>query len=118
MNTKIAYLIPSVEGEELLLLQSITADLNESELQNFIAVYNNRRRTKDQILISALIGFLGIAGIQRFLVGHIGMGFLYLFTGGLCCIGTIIDIVNHKQLCYEYNQKMARETRTIIEASK
>jgi TM2 domain-containing membrane protein YozV len=44
-------------------------------------------------LLLALIGFLGIGGIQRFYTGHIGLGVLYLLTGGLCGIGTIIDII-------------------------
>ena len=37
--------------------------------------------------------FLGIFGIHQFYVGRIGMGILYLCTGGLFCIGWIIDIV-------------------------
>jgi TM2 domain-containing membrane protein YozV len=58
---------------------------------------------------------LGFAGIQRFLVGQIGMGLLYFFTGGLCLIGTILDIVNHKQLADEYNAQMANETLQLIQ---
>lgn len=38
------------------------------------------------------------------------MGILYLLTGGLCLIGTIIDAVNHKKLTNEFNQKMAMES--------
>jgi hypothetical protein len=34
---------------------------------------------------------------------------LYLFTGGLCLIGTIVDLVNHKSIAQEYNQKVAME---------
>jgi len=38
------------------------------------------------------------------------MGILYLFTGGLCLIGTIIDLINHKSLANEYNRQMAFES--------
>jgi len=38
------------------------------------------------------------------------MGLVYFFTGGFCLIGTIIDLVNHKKLALEYNQKMAFES--------
>jgi TM2 domain-containing membrane protein YozV/uncharacterized protein YccT (UPF0319 family) len=35
--------------------------------------------------------FLGLLGIHRFYLGHIGMGVLYLITGGLCGIGWLVD---------------------------
>ena len=38
--------------------------------------------------------FLGFLGAHRFYTGHIGMGFLYLFTGGLFVFGWIIDLFN------------------------
>ena len=36
--------------------------------------------------------FLGVFGAHHFYTGKIGMGILYLLTGGLFCIGWIIDI--------------------------
>lgn len=36
--------------------------------------------------------FLGFLGAHKFYEGKIGMGLLYIFTFGLCCIGWIIDI--------------------------
>lgn len=35
--------------------------------------------------------FLGIFGAHKFYEGKTGMGILYLFTGGLCGIGVIVD---------------------------
>lgn len=35
--------------------------------------------------------FLGLIGIHRFYLGHIGMGILYALTAGLCGIGWIVD---------------------------
>ncbi len=37
--------------------------------------------------------FLGGFGIHKFYEGKIGMGILYIFTGGLCLIGVIVDLI-------------------------
>lgn len=37
--------------------------------------------------------FLGIFGAHKFYEGKTGMGILYLFTGGLCGIGVIVDFI-------------------------
>ncbi len=36
---------------------------------------------------------VGVLGIHRFYLGHIGIGVLYLLTGGLCGIGVLIDFI-------------------------
>lgn len=41
----------------------------------------------------ALCFFLGIFGAHKFYEGKTGMGLLYLFTGGLFCVGVIIDFI-------------------------
>jgi len=108
------HLIPALEGEELIFIQSLTRELSSDKMQNFVAIYNGKRRKTDQVLLGCILGFFGVAGVQRFMVGQNGMGILYLLTGGLCLIGTIIDIINHKQLTFDYNQQMARETMAMI----
>ena len=65
--------------------------------------YRGKRRSPQEILLFTLLGFIIIAGVQRFVIGQIGMGILYLLTGGLCLIGTIVDLVNHRTLALEYN---------------
>jgi TM2 domain-containing membrane protein YozV len=35
---------------------------------------------------------IGVAGLNRFYVGKIGSGLLYLFTFGLCGFGTLYDL--------------------------
>jgi hypothetical protein len=39
---------------------------------------------------------------------------LYFFTVGLCFIGTIIDLINHKTLAFEYNQRMVFESLQMV----
>lgn len=48
---------------------------------------------KNQLVALLLCIFLGGLGIHRFYLGHIGMGVLYLLTGGLCGIGWLIDTI-------------------------
>lgn len=49
------------------------------------------RKSKTTALLLCI--FLGAFGIHRFYVGKIGTGLLYMFTGGLCGIGWIVDII-------------------------
>ncbi len=114
MQPNLVNLIEAMEGEELVFLQNFTQDLSKDQLQNFVMVYNGKRRKADHILIGCLVGFVAVGGVQRFMVGQIGMGILYLFTGGLCLVGTIIDTINHKKLAFEYNQQMARESMAMV----
>jgi TM2 domain-containing membrane protein YozV len=114
MKPNLMNMIPAIEGEELVYLQSITRELTDDQLVNFIAVYNGKRKKTDTILLGCVLGFVLVAGIQRFMVKQTGMGILYLLTGGLCLIGTIVDTVNHKKLTFEYNQDMARESMAML----
>ena len=80
----------------------------------FANIYRTRRKDPQTILLVTLVGFLGISGIQRFLTDQIGLGILYLLTGGICMIGTIIDLVNYKKIAFEYNQKQANQVAVMI----
>ena len=106
-----------VTGEELAFLNQATADLTDEQKRYFHMIYSGKRKSAQDILIFTLIGFFGIAGVQRFLTGQIGMGILYFFTGGFCFIGTIVDLVNHKNLANEFNRKMAYESYQIAKWS-
>jgi TM2 domain-containing membrane protein YozV len=100
--------------EELITINSRIKDFSDDELSQFCMIYRSKRKDPQLILILCLLGLVGVAGVQRFVVGHIGMGILYFFTAGLCFIGTIIDAVNHKELTMEYNAKMITETLSML----
>lgn len=116
MRPNLINMVPAIEGEELVYLQALTKELSEDQLVNFIAVYNGKRKKTDQILLGCVLGFIFVAGIQRFMVRQTGMGILYLLTGGLCFIGTIVDTVNHKKIAFEFNRSMAIESMAMVHA--
>jgi TM2 domain-containing membrane protein YozV len=101
-------LLPYSTLEERSMLQTLLAEKTEDEKSKFMSSYIIQRKDPQQILIFTLIGFLGFAGIQRFVIDEIFMGILYFITGGFCGIGTIIDAIRYKELAFEYNRKMAR----------
>ncbi len=96
-----------ITPEELQYLEQLTSGLTEQQAKNFVMLYSNKRKNPQDILLFTLLGFVVVAGVQRFVIGQIGMGVLYLLTGGLCLIGTLVDLINHKSLTQEYNQKVA-----------
>lgn len=101
--------LPELEGDELRYVNKLTEEYTDENLTRFASAYRARRKDTNLFLITALIGLFGIAGIHRFLAGQIGMGILYLLTVGLCYIGTIIDLINHKNIAFEYNRNVARD---------
>jgi len=114
INNNLLLTIPSVEPDELAFLEAFTNELPDDKLKTFISIYNGKRKKTETILICALLGFILAAGIHRIVLGQIGMGILYFFTGGLCLIGTIVDVINHKRLTFEYNHKMAIESMGMM----
>lgn len=107
-------LLPEIMGEEQMYIAGMLKQLDDKQAFQFANIYRTRRRDPQTILLVTLVGFLGINGIQRFLTDQIGMGVLYLLTGGICLIGTIVDLVNHKRIAFEYNQKQAHELFGLV----
>jgi TM2 domain-containing membrane protein YozV len=112
---RIIDILPEVTGEEMLYLQNMIKDMSDEKARSFATVYRTRRREPMLILITAVLGFFGVAGVHRLITNQIGMGILYFFTVGLCFVGTIIDLVNHQKLAFEYNRKVADEIIIMIQ---
>ncbi|KAF0142305.1 MAG: hypothetical protein A2499_17590 [Stygiobacter sp. RIFOXYC12_FULL_38_8] len=107
-------LLPEIVGEEQMYISSLVKNMDDKQAFQFANIYRARRKDPQVILLVTLVGFLGISGIQRFLTDQIGLGILYLLTGGICMIGTIIDLVNYKKIAFEYNQKQANQVAVMI----
>ena len=101
---------PGITPEEMAFLQQGTAELTDTQKKYFYMVYSGKRKNPQDMLLFCLLGVFLVPGLQRFIVGQVGMGLLYLFTAGLCIVGSIVDLVNHKSLADEYNRKMAFES--------
>lgn len=113
MNSLFTYL-PDVDGDELMYIHSIVSEMSDSQLQQFAMMYRARRKDPQMILLLTLAGFVGFAGINRFVLGQVGMGVLYLLTAGLCLVGTIVDLVNYKKMTTSYNQRQAYEVANMM----
>lgn len=106
--------LPELEGDEALYVSKLMQSMDEDIASRFASVYRARRKDPQTILLTSVIGFFGVAGVQRFIIGQVGMGILYLLTGGLCVIGTIVDMINHKNLAFEYNREVAQEVASLV----
>lgn len=106
--------LPGITPQEYSYLQTATNGLTEQQVRTFLMIYSGKRKNPSDMLLFCVIGLFLVPGIQRFIIGQIGMGILYLLTAGLCFIGSIVDIINHKELTFEHNQKMVFESLQMV----
>jgi TM2 domain-containing membrane protein YozV len=106
---EILYLLPNIEVNEIEMLIQLTENLNEEQKINFLRLYRLERKDPNLGLVFTLFGFSGFAGIQRFYVNDIAFGVLYLITAGFCFVGTVIDIINYKDIVYRFNNILAKK---------
>ena len=118
INPTLISLLYDTTPEELIQIDAMTKNFSDNQLQQFVMIYRTKRKDPQTILLCCLLGLVFLAGLHRFITGQIGMGILYLFTGGLCFVGTIVDAINHKELALEYNQKMIGETIAMLNMMK
>lgn len=112
--SKIIKYLPELQDDEQLHVASLFRDMTEEQAEQFTRVYRQRRKETSITLVTALLGFLVVAGVHRFYLGQIGMGILYFFTAGLCGVGTLIDAFNHKKLTYRYNREQADDVASLV----
>ena len=105
-----------VTMDEYSFVHHASAGLSNNQMQTFMLVYNSRRKNPNDILLATLLGFLGLAGLQRIMTGQYILGFLYLITGGFFGIGTLIDLLSYKSIANDYNRHLAYECYHIARA--
>ena len=110
----ITRIMPEIEGEELLYVRGLVEPITDDDALLFVNSYRSQRRDSTNVLLLTLLGFVVLAGFQRFYVGQIGMGIAYLLTAGFCFIGTIVDLINHKSLALTYNQEKAANIAAVM----
>jgi len=69
--------------------QTINVNVNAGGGSRYMTMSSDKSRRTALILCLVL----GVVGGHLFYVGRIGKGILYLFTGGLFCIGALMDAV-------------------------
>ena len=107
----------SMTMDEYSFIHHASAGLSQNQMATFMAVYNSRRKNPTDILLATLLGFLGLAGVQRFLTGNIILGLLYLITGGFLGIGTLVDLFMYKSITDDYNRHLAYDCYQLAKAA-
>ena len=104
----IAHYLPELDEPERSFIERLTASMSHENIQQFAAAYRQVRKDPQTLRLMAVIGIVAIPGLHRFWVGHMGIGFLYLLTWGLLLFGTITDVINYRELAFNYNRQVAR----------
>ena len=90
----------------------LTQGMSEQQRYIFLAQYSSARRDRTLILVLSI--FFGYLGIDRLLVGDIGIGILKFITGGLFGILWIIDWFLIRGRADDYNRRKAQEIAMFV----
>jgi len=85
-------------AEKIVFLKEKLRAAGESKFELISAV-----GLKDPTTALLLSLFLGGIGVDRFMIGHTGMGVLKLLTGGCCGILTLVDWFTIQKKAKEIN---------------
>jgi hypothetical protein len=94
---------------ERTYIQNLVVQLPAQHAEAFLIAYRGRRKDPQNVLLAAVIGLVACPGFQRFWVGEVGMGLLFLFTAGFLAMGSIIDLCTYRILARCHNENVARK---------
>ena len=112
--SKVLQHLPELDGDEQVEIARILNKMTDEQAEHFARIYRSRRRDPVHILILAAVGFIGAAGLQRLYMEEFALGLVYLFTGGLCLVGTIYDVIKYEDLALRYNRNVAVEVAETV----
>lgn len=90
----------------------MTKDLTDSQKLLFASQFDSSKKDPGTMLVLSVL--FGSWGVDRFMLGHTGMGILKLLTLGCCGVLTIIDWFGIKSKTHEYNRNKANEILAAI----
>ena len=82
---EVIQVMPELEDEESLFVAGLIKDMSDDQARTFAVAYRSQRRDPTNVLLFTLLGFVIIAGVQRFYLGQIGMG-LFTFSQQVCAL--------------------------------
>jgi hypothetical protein len=80
-------------------------DLSEEQKVAFVGTYNSRKRS-----MALMVGLAIVFPIQLFLLGRVGLGILFLLTGGGVGVWYVIEWFLTPKRVRDYNTKVAGDT--------
>ncbi len=92
---------------------AILAYLQTCDDDSFKRVINSASFIKPNTLVMHAI-FLGLFGVDRFVVGDIGLGVVKVLTLGQFLIGYVVDILTAEKRALEYNYEVFTSLRFRI----
>jgi len=96
--------------------QMMMQDLTDQQTMMFTSQYQSVKKDRGTVLILSVL--LGTLGVDRFMIGDVGMGMLKLFTFGLCGILWLMDIFTIRDKVDDLNRKNANEIYQGIKMMK
>jgi TM2 domain-containing membrane protein YozV len=117
MSNRVLHYLPEIDGDEQMYVARIMQPMSDEQAEQFSRVYRSRRRDDTTVLMLTLLGFVGIAGVNRFYVDQLGLGILYLLTAGFCLVGTVIDLFRYKTITFKYNRNEADQVAHIVKGA-
>lgn len=118
MPGRIVEYLPELKGEEQIYAARLMKPMDEEEARQFASIYRERRKDPIMVLMLTLAPLpFGIAGVNRFFLEKVGTGLLYVFTFGLCLVGSIIDATNYKSQTLRYNRRQADEVAALVRST-
>jgi TM2 domain-containing membrane protein YozV len=92
--------------------QMMVKDLTDQQKMLFMGQYESVKKDPGTILVLSIL--FGFSGIDRFMLGDMGLGIAKLLTLGGCGIWAMVDWFTAKSRANAYNRAKAQEVYQAI----